>query len=155
MKQAQVSQIFIFVLILIVISFTIVFGYRAIKNISIQSDEALMVMFENELKKDIKSNMAYGFENLIEAELSKKYEIICFINMSYDEELVSDEYILIKSSVGSGSRDNVFIGKNLERTFEIEHLEVEDGFFCIDNKIGLIKLHVRGLGDRAFISRVD
>ena len=155
MKKAQVNQIFIFILILIVISFTIVFGYRAIKNLTKQSDETLIIMFENGLKKDIKSNMAYGFENLIETELSLKYERICFVNLSYDENLVPDEYVLIKSSVRSGVKDNVFIGNNLERTFEIEHLEVTDGFFCIDNTAGFIKLHVKGLGDRAIITSVN
>jgi hypothetical protein len=156
-KKAQVqSQVFIYVLVLIVISFTIVFGYRAIKGLSRQSDDAIMVIFEEDLRNNINANMNYGSRNFFQLDLPKKYERICFVDLSEGTDAVPpEEYPLIYSSVSSGSTDNVFIGEGLERTLEIERLEVEDGFLCIENVVGVIKLQVDGLGDRAKISPIE
>jgi len=159
MKRAQIqSQVFIFILILIIVSFTLVFGYKYIRGISKQGEDVSVILFEQELKKDVKANIHYGYVDIVELDLPKKYDIVCFTD--YDKEKVLansliDDYPLIKSSVESETGENVFLSKNTEVSFKAESLAVEDGFLCIENKIGIIKLRIEGLGDKARISSAD
>ncbi len=157
MKKAQVqSQIFIFILVLIVISFTIVFGYRAIRNLSEQSEQTTMILFEQEMARKIRSGMNYGYVDYINLELPRKYDTVCFVGLSYDQTSINQQqYPLIYSSVTAGAKDNVFIGRNAERSFEIERMDVDGNFFCIENNIGIIRLKTEGKGDRTLISQVD
>ncbi len=153
MKKAQTQQIFIFLFIGIVVSLTIVFGYKYIKNITKQGEELSLTLFQEDLQTKINAvAQNYGEVDIVKLELPKKYEIICFVDESYinGEELNSD-YPLIDSSVNSGVKDNVFIGKEA-KSFEASNLEIEQGILCIENTAGSLNLRIEGLGNKAKIS---
>lgn len=157
MKKAQVQQIFIFVFILIVVSLTIVFGYKYIKQITKGGEEISITMFQQELEKRIKAvSQNYGEVDIVEFELATKHENLCFVDSSYFEEGAEDiqtDYPLIDISVNSGVKDNVFIGKEA-KPLEVSSLEIENGFLCINNTHGKIKLKIEGLGTKAKIDYI-
>ncbi len=159
MKRAQTQQIFIFVLIMIVVSLTLVFGYKYIKGFSEQGEQLTVILFQKELEKKINAvSQNYGEVDITELDLERKYDVVCFIDFSYyeeDAEALNSGYPLIDSSVNSGVEDNVFVGKNAAQSFKVSSLEIEDGFLCINNTFGKIKLRIEGLGNKAKIYALD
>ncbi len=153
MKKAQTQQIFIFVFIAIVVSLTIVFGYKYIKNITKQGEELSLTLFQENLKTKIDAiAQNYGEVDIVRLELPKKYEIICFVDESYiDAEELNSDYPLIDSSVNSGVKDNVFIGKEA-KSFEVSNLEIEEGLLCINNTSGFLNLRIEGFANKAKLS---
>ncbi len=158
MKKAQIqTQVFIFILILLVVSLTIVFGYRYIRGLTKQGEEVSVTLFQQELEKKVKSiSQNYGEVDIFELDLPLKYDIVCFTDADKEEVLANsliDDYPLIKSSVEAETGENVFLGKKADVSFKVANLEIEDGFLCVNNTYGKIKLRVEGLGNKAKIIR--
>ncbi len=79
MKRAQAStnQVFIFILVVVVISLTILLGYKIINNLRSSNEKMQLASFSVELEKQIKG-IDSGETYVYTARLPPKYDMLCF-----------------------------------------------------------------------------
>ncbi len=85
-KKGQVSHVFMIIFTLVVFAVIFVFGYKAIKGIINQGDEASFVQFKTDLEKavrrvarDVDSVVVYNSKNPL--RVPGKYERVCFVDV--------------------------------------------------------------------------
>ncbi len=82
-KKAEVaSQIFVYIIALMVVGMVIVFGYKAIKNFASRSDEVALIKFKTEVENEFKT-VSSNF-NTIKAEnfdVPSGYEEVCIVDL--------------------------------------------------------------------------
>jgi hypothetical protein len=163
-KRAEVTtQIFFYVMVVVVMGLALLLGYRFISKLSNQSSKISLDEFKSDLTDSINSvSTNFGEVQIIELKLPTQYSQICFINKSLSEEsnldryTVFENYTLIKSSVEAGVKDNTFImSKKIESSFRTENVVLENnaGLLCIQNNAGFVKLRLESLGNAVRISQ--
>ena len=81
-SKAQIfGQVLVYVLVLAIVSFILVYGYKAIEYFNDRAEYLTMVELENQLKHDFNSIRSdYGTQKIGEYTLPSEFEGICFIN---------------------------------------------------------------------------
>lgn len=155
MKKAEVTtQIFLYVMVVVVMGLVLLLGYRFITKLSSQSSTMSLDLFKKDLSDSINTvSTNFGEVDVIELSLPTKYSKVCFVNKAQTSNLES--YPLIKSSVESGAPDNVFIlSKKIDSSFRTENLVLDNGLLCIENNAGIIKLRLESLGNAVKLTQV-
>jgi len=148
MKKAEVStQVFLYVMIVVVMGAVLLLGYKFISSITRNSDQIALNDFKDNVAEKItgvKNN--YGQVTVEEFNLNKKYSPVCFVNTESSPDL--SNYPLIKSSVDTGSKENVFVmsNNNIVASLQTEPLIIAGNLLCINNTAGIIKLRMVSLG---------
>lgn len=155
MKKAQASNVIMYVLVIVVVAFILIFGFRAITKIIHQTSEIDLSNLMLTMQKDIKADSGYGIQRTHEYSVPMKVEEICFVNKSIPDSMPEEyeDYPLIWDSwADENVKENVFPMPE-GRPFQVFDLEIgSPGILCIDNPSGTIKIRTRGLGDK---TRVD
>lgn len=166
MTKAQLySQIFIYILTIVVVALILVYGYRTIIGVKDKANQVMALKFEKELKSSVKS-ITGDFGSVVKKEIpvDEKTSQVCFVE-SYENFVrtspIGDGQInrLIIESIRSSSDNNVFLmGDGLRSAFNagsilIPNIPSQIDVLCIKAINGQIVFRLEGAGDHAIISR--
>lgn len=152
MKKSQVSNIFVYLLTIIVVSFILIYGYTQVAKIREQGKKAAYLKFKTELESLVEASISYGNVRLEELEVPGGYREVCFVTTDSTPSIGS-EYPIIANSVTSGAKKNVFLVENIAKeSFFIDKIKVSGDFICILNTAGRLNIRLEGKGDHVEIS---
>lgn len=157
MKKAQVfSQIFVYVLAIILISFVLVYGYNAIQNFRERAVQISCIKFQNDLKNAVSSiSNDYGSVIRKDLQLCRSYTKVCFVETYTYPNLPSDVDPIIKDSILSYTGKNVFLVDRIAKeSFFAGNISVENnGVLCVPPVNNVISLRLEGKGNHVFVSQ--
>ena len=184
-KKAEVaSQIFVYIIAMVVVSMVIIFGYKAIKNFASRSDEVALIKFKTDIEttfRQVGSN--FNTIKITDFSVPSGYEELCILDLDRnpppDRTRGDFDYNLILSE-GADEKKNLFLIKGIYlEPFKVGKVKLDsDGndlsnlakpifkgngkdetgdsyILCFDVKNGKVKLKLKGKGDSVFVSYVD
>lgn len=160
MKNGQaIGQVFIYVITIVLVSFLLLYGYRAITTFKDKADQISFLQFRNDLQNTIEVlTTDFGSVKVKDFSIPGNINTVCFVQ-SFPEipddisNLEIDKYPIIKDSVKDQVNKNVFlISKNIEESFYTGKISLSDDFFCFPVVRGKINLKMEGKGNHVFIS---
>lgn len=160
-KKSQIySQVFIYVVAIILFTFILIYGYNAIKGFKEKSEQISYIKFKTDLISTVKRvSPDYGTLKREEFFIGGDYKKVCFVQ-SYHPELnpffpssITD--LIVQDSFTSKVDKNVFLFTNtLQESFEVGQINVSNnGYSCFDVVNGKVKIQFLGKGDHTFISK--
>ena len=155
-KRGQISsQIFVYILALIIVAMILLFGYKAISNMQKRSEKVVLIQFKTQLKNDVKQlSNDYGSVRIEKYKLPSGFDEICFVDLKNVNPSDIVNHPIIKDSVESGVKENIFLlGKNNFDTLYVKDLELSSYPYlsCISSKIGSVELRIEGKGNAVVI----
>ena len=151
-KKSQAnSQIFVYVLGVIVILIILFVGYKLMSNILSSGKAANTENFKTEIKEDIEGiGNEYGSEVIQDYDLPRGYEKLCLVDLE-NVNLNNIDNLRIRDSVESGVEANVFMeGEKAFDMFYVDGLRLEPPYItCISAENGKLELEFKGKGDSA------
>ncbi len=165
------SQIFIYILAILLTSFILVYGYNAIKNFQIRAEQVACLKFQNELKSAVDSiSSEYESVTRKDLQLCSGYKGVCFVDESpttspqfeyinYITNPTANDPIII-DSISSGANKNVFFVDNLAKeSFYAGKISIDENIgnenidvLCIKAVSNRISLKLEGKGDHTLLS---
>jgi len=156
MKRGQIQgQVFIYILTLIITASILLYGYKAIKNISEKAEQVELVDFKTKLKSDFETiSTDHGSVKTKTYNVPSKVNEICFYQEGEDplfHAMPNDINPLIKDSIGDETGNNVFLvmGNAIE-PMNLGRIEISNegyNMVCIKPSGNRLKLRLEGLGD--------
>lgn len=156
MRKSQLySQIFIYVLTIILISFILVYGYNAVQNFRTRAEQVSCIKFKNDLSNAVESILGdFGSVKRKDLQLCSGYTQVCFVETFQNPLLPSNIDPIIKDSVKSNSGRNVFLVENTAKeSFYIGNISVEPDVLCIKAISNKISLRLEGKGNHVLLSQ--
>ena len=164
-RKAQIqTQLFTYIMILVVSAGILVFGYNAISGFKKDADNVIYLKFETRLKNDFKS-LSYGSIRQNVYDLPSAVEEVCFKGAdAVYADVVRDNpnKLLIASAIGAdgtGTSNNVFIyPKGDKALFTGISLDVDETstdaikFKCFKVNSGVLKITVKGQGKSVLVT---
>ena len=153
-KSQLYSQVFIYILALILIAFILIYGYNAIQNFRKRAEQVACLKFKNDLINSIElvSN-EFGSVKRKDMELCSNYKKICFVETYLSPNIPNDVDPIIKDSMLSNSGRNVFLVENIvKESFDAGKISVEPDVLCIKAVNRRISLRLEGKGDHVDLS---
>jgi hypothetical protein len=162
-KKAQMinSEIFIYILALIIFSLILLYGYNAISKFRSETNTVSLLQFKNELTNIVeKLGYEYGTIEKKELTLPSGYSKICFATLSEPYEITmysgSDigSYPIIQDSLSSNVKNNVFLISNGKiEPFYIGGITVEpNNFNCYVAVSGKVNVKFEAKGKTVLVS---
>jgi hypothetical protein len=147
MKKAQIQQVFIYLMAIIVIGTILFIGLRAMMDLGDKACEAQEVTFKQDLERAITKYTGLGSLGHESIKVPCEYEELCFINTTMNCDNIDNEIIKQECNLRTGY--NVFVKKGIETKslFSIENLNV-DGYLCINATGNRYNIKFEGLGRR-------
>ena len=157
MKKAQIqSQVFVYILALLIMTFILIYGYNSLTSIKDKGDLASTINFKSDIKMAISSiSSDYGSIKVEEISVPTGYREVCFVDLSTNAvPAFPEEYGLIQNYVddvinNNAEPRNVFLYPEGIESVYVGEIEVEDDFLCVDVSYGKIKIKLEGFGNRA------
>jgi hypothetical protein len=121
------SQLFIYILGIIVVGVTLILGYTSVQKVLEQQCEAERVSFASNLASEIEKNKGKGVDRIEQFNLPCKAEAVCFVDRAtvdaisapgsprFDSDM-RDKYPVIISAIEEDENTNVFL--RVEGTYE-------------------------------------
>ncbi len=168
MKKAQTaSQIFTYIIAIVVIGIIMLFGYRAVMSFRERGDQVALIQFQKDLDADFQSIANdFGSVELKEYMLSKEYNKVCFVRNYKPVSLDPSDfagYPLILDSIGTDASgeplptQNVFLIKADDEVAEkltIGQISFSDNSLlkCFPLRSATLSLRMEGMGDHVVLS---
>ena len=168
LKSAQIqSQVFVYLLVAIILGFLLMFAYTSISNIGKKKIEHEMILFQENIKKDIEAwSLHIGSVGEESYNIPSFITKACFVDLSKREEILSkgffDEYPIVIDSLETtennmflfDEEDNfynsVYVGKvNLLNDYNCQP------FTCFDAKNKVLELLMLGSGKGTLLLPAD
>ena len=170
MKTSQIQgQIFIYILTIVLVSFILVYGYNAIKNIQNNAQQVSCLKFRNDLQSaiEIVSN-DFGRVKKEDIEICQPYKRVCFVETydfknvvksnprNSDPSATLDE--ILKHNIKSETGKNVFlVDKVSKESFYAGNISINPGpttfdVLCINAINNRISLKLEGKGNHVLLS---
>lgn len=160
-KKAQVQQVFIYIVSLIVVALVLLYGYESVIYLKDWSDRVTLMNFERRLKTSIeKMSPEYGSYSKLELEAPSGFTYICFIDLSDTTPSDLDTLFaaipnpnkeLIKNSVeehisdpDNGPQYNVFLTGQQLKSYEINGVLTSE---CFEFQNSKLLLRLKGTGN--------
>ena len=155
MKAQLYSQIFIYILTIILISFILVYGYNAVQNFKKRAEQVSCLKFKNDLTNAIESiSSDFGSIKRKDLQLCAGYSRVCFVESFESPNLPNDVDPIIKDSVLSSAGKNVFLVENIAKeSFYAGKISVEPDVLCIKAINNQVSLRLDGKGNHALVSQ--
>ncbi len=156
MRKSQLySQIFIYILTIVLVSFILVYGYNAIQNFKNRAEQVSCLKFKNDLTNSIGSILSdFGNIKRKDFQLCSGYTKVCFVETFERPSLPSNIDPIIKDSVLSNSGRNVFLAENIAKeSFYAGNISVEPDVLCIKAANSKISLKLEGKGNHVVLSQ--
>ena len=155
MKGQIIGQVFIYLITLVLVSFLLFYGYRAISTFKEKTDQISYIQFKNDLQNTIETlSLDFGSVKVKQFAVPDNINTVCFVrNFPNMPGLSGTKYPIIEDSVNSGLDRNVFlVSDNVEESFFAGKISSLDDFFCVAAVAGEIELRMEGMGDHTSIS---
>ena len=155
MKGQMIGQVFIYIITLVLISFLLFYGYRAISAFKEKSDKVSYIQFKNDMENTIETlSLDFGSIKVRQFTVPANINIICFVrNFPSMPRLSDTKYPIIEDSVNSNISNNVFlISGTVEESFFTGKISPTEDLFCVPAIKGKIELRMEGMGDHTSIS---
>lgn len=154
-KGQLYSQIFIYILTIILISFILIYGYNAVQNFKKRAEQVSCLKFKNDLVNAIDGiSQDFGSIKRKELQLCAGYSRVCFVESFNSPNMPSNIDPIIKDSILSGTGRNVFLVENIAKeSFYAGKISVEPDVLCINAVNSKINLKLEGKGNHAIISQ--
>lgn len=160
-RKSQIqTQVFVYILSMIVISLILLYGYNAIKGFREKQEQITGIELENQLKALINSaSPKYGSIEKGDLAMPSEYNMICFVDntkMGYDNNdcgLQEPSAAIVKDAI-QFSTANIFLIPDGSKNFKIGNIKVDDssGCICITKTGSNAVFRVEGLGSGVRIS---
>ena len=168
LKIAQIqSQVFVYLIVAILFGFILMFSYNTIKNLGEKKVEHEMLLFQENIKKDIKSWALHvgsvGEETYIVPSFITR---ACFVDISRKEETLNDgffdEYPLIIDSLET-TNNNMFLfdeSDDFYNSFDVGEVILLgnyncEPFTCFNAKNHILEFLMAGKGHSTLLLPVD
>lgn len=155
MKAQMIGQVFIYVMTVLIVSFLLFYGYKAIVNFKDKADQVSLIQFKNDLENAVESlSFDYGSVKVKEFTLPENTEKLCIVK-NYPEmpKISGTGYPLMEDSINSGVTQNVFLlSSEIEESFFVENIDITGDILCKELIGNKIKLRIEGMGNHAIIS---
>jgi len=167
MKKAQIQgQVFIYILMIVIVSLILLYGYRAIKDFGTKSEQISLIESKGMIKNAIDKNTAYRRIRKVDVDLPTSFTHICFVSSEVIGEITrlgnpddSDPspiyttgYEIIQDSVDTGYNKNMFYYPDGTEAMDVGNIVIQGGFDCYRKVGGIVRLRMEGLGDSVKIS---
>lgn len=155
-KKSQLySQIFIYVLTIILISFILVYGYNAVQNFKKRAEQVSCLKFKNDLQNSVESVISdFGTVKRKDLQLCASYSQVCFVETYENLKLPTNIDPIIKDSILSNAGKNVFLIENIAKeSFYAGNISVEPDILCINAVNGKISLKLEGKGNHVALAQ--
>ena len=160
MKKSQVqSQIFVYILSIIIVALILLYGYKAISHFTGRTEQISYVKFKTDLESHVRIiSTDYGSVSQKEFGVGSNYKEVCFIDSDaeLDNGKLDELHPIIKQYIEGGSDKNVFLigpGDSVKESFDVGTIDVGvDEFSCIPVTRGKVKIQFEGLGNRTRIT---
>ena len=153
------SQIFIYILAIILFSFILLYGYSVIKSWTSEIDDVRYLDFVKRLESSVKLYSDYGDVNIKTFDAPSGYKGICFVDLSVPDpgskgicQSTRGDYNPIICDSWKAKNQNVFLVPPAETPITLEEIKVSSGYKCFDFRNGKVTIRFEGLGDRTKIS---
>ena len=159
MKKAQVQQVFIYIMVILVVGTILLLGVRAIMNIMDKACDVNEVVFKKELEDAMSKYSRSGNLGYETIKVPCNYDELCFTNQSAtDCEAISvgndprSERInqVLQNECEAGTGNNVFItqGQYTTPLFAIDNLIIGEigGAFCVQPRGNNYHIRLEGIG---------
>ena len=148
-----------YILLLIVVAFILLLGYRTVKLSSQDADQIQITLLQNQLKNDVKS-ISFGDTRINTYRVPKGVNKVCFSEPKNTNPLLcqgcqqADENPILADSVRDNANDNVFfLGDNLPAITRVDGITLGCcEFFCVNVSNKRIELKLEGQGQTTLIS---
>ena len=154
--RAQIySQIFIYILTIILISFILIYGYNAVRNFKDRAEQVACLKFKNDLSNAVESiSSDFGSVKRKDLQLCSGYSQVCFVETMESPILPNDADPIIKDSILSNTGKNVFLVEKIAKeSFYVGKISVEPDLLCIKVINSKISIKLEGRGNHAFLSQ--
>jgi hypothetical protein len=172
MRRGQViGQVFVYVLAAVVFSLILLFGYRAVTNLTQRSDEIMLMELRHEVQSAVNSIASNPDVKKKVLQVPAKYKTLCFLGnitqcaVSYDDTCLcngaaqctgadpSDLNALICESWKSGQKQNVFLWPMADIEIYVADIVLEDCYLCVMPVDGKVELRLEGTGSATRIQQ--
>ncbi len=156
--EMSTSQIFTYILALVVTSLILLYGYNAITKMKSQTDTVSLLQFKNDLTNAIDSlSYDYGSVEIKRLAAPPGFNELCFVNLEASPAPSFDpKYNLIKNSFDSGSKNNVFLlGVSAFEPFQVTKISPDSNFVCIPSVGGKIPVRLEAVGGAVKVSNAN
>lgn len=173
-RKAQVqTQIFVYVIAIVIVGLILVFGYNAIKKIGDRADEVSLIKFKSTIEGSFDSvRTSFGTVKLEKYEVPQGYEELCFVDLDIQGGVnvfsLENDYPLVYEAVTTqGNNKNAFLVKGLDiESYEVDKIniglsadraedcEFNDGceiYLCADVVNSVARVKLAGRGDHVFV----
>ncbi len=151
MKAQVHSQVFVYLLALVVVGVIALIGFQSINSILQKKSMIEMATFKKDFANAVADNTNWNEVNNIKFRLPDKAVAICF----YDEKATTPGSLKYQKEIikGLSGNNNVFIIKkekpisaeNVE-AFHVDKLRLNHKYLCIDAPGGVATIRMTGLG---------
>ena len=167
MRKSQVqSQVFVYILGVIVMSLILLYGYRAVKGMMNRGEQTSLIKFKSDVKSTITTvSQDYGSVKVAEFEIPPNFRAVCFVNLNYNPthllspaKINQDKFPYISDRVydiihHNSQKQNMFLMPQGTESDYVGNITVEaQGFQCFNVSQGKLKLKIEGFGNRARLS---
>jgi|SRR3989344_5111575 len=156
MRKSQLySQIFVYILTIMLISFILIYGYNAIQNFKKRAEQVSCLKFKNDLQNSIESVLSdFGTVKRKELQVCSGYPKVCFVESVESPNLPKNIDLIIKDSVLSNTGRNVFlVEETAKESFYAGKISVEPDVLCIKSVDNKINLRLEGKGNHVLLSQ--
>jgi len=154
--QMITSEIFVYILALIVTSLILLYGYNAISKMRQQTNTVSGIQLKTDLVNSIESlGYEFGSVEIKKFNVPNGVNEVCFVDIDNadPDSTVFDSYPIIKDSVKGGSKNNVFLlGTSSIVPIEVGRITVENNFKCIGVVGGKVQITMKATGKAVDIS---
>ncbi|MBI2134989.1 hypothetical protein HYU09_03285 [Candidatus Woesearchaeota archaeon] len=155
MKGQMIGQVFIYIITLVLVSFLLFYGYRAISTFKEKADQVSFIQLKNDMQNTIEAlSLDFRSVKVKQFTVPENINTVCLVRSFPEMPSLSETgYPIIEDSVNSGINLNVFlIGNNVEESFYAGKISLADGILCVPVISGRIELRMEGMGDHTSIS---
>ena len=154
-KSQIYSQIFIYILTIILISFILFYGYNAVQNFIKRAEQVCLLKFKNDIINAVESiSSDFGSVRKKELQLCTGYTQACFVETFESPVLPSNSDPIIKDSILSNTGKNAFLVEKIAKeSFYAGKISVEPDVMCIKAVNSKISMTLEGKGNHALLSQ--
>jgi len=159
MKKAEIyGQVFVYILMIVVFAAILIYGAHQIQRLMQQGDKIDKERFKLELKDALADNIEYGDTEVRQFKIPGAYEEVCFVGedtFTNQNAIDNIEQPLIRDSVQSGSKNNLFLYPDGSDSFDIGPLKLDVPTLCIPINNQRINVRLEGIGDATKVAQLS
>ena len=140
-KKAQVQQIFIYAIGIVVVGLILVFGYQAVRNLSSQGEQVKAIEFRTQLANDIKG-ISFGDVRIREYPIPQGFDFVCVSDKEnfgpgacFPDDDFEAKYPIVVDAIKTENKDNIFLGGEVAPdSFTLEKMRLGIGICYRDQQ---------------------